>query len=537
MKRFLCLLIAATLSLTLCAAVAAASETAVPSELPRYLGGKTLYGYLMEVRNSFLPKKVFQDATRYSDQDRANARAAATLVISATTAKMDGEEKPDPYMMYLRAYARELLFQDAGDEPMRQAALADYQQTVELGGAYAQADYDRLAAMEAPAAPLQWTVPQLLTLTELGEIVSRPAEELMLVSSPYQTSGGSRLGAGYRLRGAENPAEATIIVLADPQGGKERMDVLKSFAFLADPVTITGIGDEAALLPLRNMGVQPQRYWAVVTRKDQLVLQVWVPDIAWGSRAGNAGAAEIAQAVAGKVLTNLYDSQRALPGTAGEAMAPYDLAIALNPGTQDSPVPESMPAELGGKTEYGYLVDIRQRYLPARALSDPKRTDAERNDARRAIRLLVESLNRRLDLYGQNPYELEIRAACYAETFADTGDVRFWRLAVNDEKQAMHKGYLLAKPGYDALVTPYLAPLAEMQLGDEGDSVTVLQTWLIQAGYRCEPATRRFDDATGQAVKAFEKSNGQTADGIADLAFLLALYAQVDVGGNALPGS
>ncbi|NLI21088.1 MAG: peptidoglycan-binding protein [Clostridiales bacterium] len=535
MKRIVCLLVALLLSLTLCTAVAAAADATVPAELPEDLGGKTLYGYLMDLKSNYLPTKVFQDAARYTEQDRSNARAAAALVISATTDQMNAAGKPDQYMLYLRAYARDLLFQDAGDAVTRQEALADYRQTVELGGAYAQADFDRLAALEVPAAPLQWQVPQLLTLAEMGEILGHSAQDLTLVNTPYQTSDGSRLGAGYRLQGAEQPAEATIFILADPQGGKDRTDVLKSFAFLSDPKTLDGIGDEAMLLPLRNMGVQPQRYWAVVARKDQLVLQVWVPDAAWGSPAGDAGAADIAQAVAGKVLANLYDSGRAFPDAAGEVITPCDLAIALDPGTPDSPVPDSMPADLGGKTEYGYLVDLRQRYLPAQVFTDPKHTDAERNDARRAVRLIVENLNRRMDLYGQNPYELEIRAACYAQAYADTGDVRFWRLAVNDGKQAMRKGYIPAKAGYDALVTPYLAPMAGIRTGDEGKYVAALQTWLAQAGYLTGPAAQRFDDETGLAVKAFQAANSLTSDGVVDLAFLLALYAQVDDAGNGLP--
>ena len=151
-------------------------------------------------------------------------------------------------------------------------------------------------------------------------------------------------------------------------------------------------------------------------------------------------------------------------------------------------------------------------------------------DARRAIRLLVNSLSQGFDAYGPNPYELEIRAACYAAAYEDTGTVAFQHLAINDYKQALRSGYALARPGYVEIASPLLAPMAEIKKGDSGGYVQLMQEWLIQAGYLSGKADGSFGGGTEKAVKAFEEANALTPDGIADIAFLLSLYAGIDDG-------
>ena len=59
--RFLALVLALILP------VMALAQSAVPDALPDDLGGKTLYGYLMELKNQYAPAQVFQDAAKYSD--------------------------------------------------------------------------------------------------------------------------------------------------------------------------------------------------------------------------------------------------------------------------------------------------------------------------------------------------------------------------------------------------------------------------------------------------------------------------------------
>lgn len=532
MKKRLFFLVLLLLSTAL---LSAAAQTAVPDALPDDLGGKTLYGYLVDVRDAYLPARVFQDAVRYTEDDRANARRAAALIVDATTAKMLETDTADPYLLYLRAYARDLLFQAEGNEELRSAALADYQQVIAQGGTYAQADHDRLAALEVMAGPLNWQVPQMLTLGDMAEVLGVPESELFYVDAGYTSADGSCSGVGYALRSAEDAAASAIFVLAEPQGGNARFGVLKTFAFLQAAQAVPELGDEAVLMGLRNVDNDPALYTTLLVRKDELVLQVRLPFAAWRGGDANENLLPYARAIAARLLENLYDAQRTVPSMEEVTAESLPKHTALQTGTSDSPVPDGMPADLGGLTEYGYLANLRNTYLPASVYGDAALPADERNNARRAAALIVASLAQRFERYGQNPYELEIRAACYRFAYLDTGDPAFRLLAINDYKQAMSTGYLLGRSDYQALAAPLLAPMAGLSLNADGENVALLQRWLIQARYLDTAANGTFDEATRDALRRFEADNSLPEDGVADLDCLLLLYARIDDMDAVLP--
>ena len=68
-----------------------------------------------------------------------------------------------------------------------------------------------------------------------------------------------------------------------------------------------------------------------------------------------------------------------------------------------------------------------------------------------------------------------------------------------------------------------------MKNGCEGSDVKALQEMLIQAGYDCGKwgADGDFGDATELAVKAFQKDNGLTVDGIVGEKTMAALTAAI----------
>lgn len=519
-----------TLLLILCLSFPSAilAQSPVPDELPADLGGKTLYGYLTDLKKLYAPPTVFSDHVRYSDQDRENARGAVRLIIDATTEIMEKAGKPDQYNLYLRGFSYDLQFQDTKDPALRLKALEDYKETAALGGAYAKADHDRLAAMQVQAAPLAWQVPQILTLEEMGQIIGAQGGSLFYVKSAYQRDDGSKLGAGYALRGLQEPAQSAVFILADPQGGKSRYDTLKRFAYLNKTRDIPGLGDEAVTMGLRNTDNDPRLYTTALVLKDTLVLQVRVPDHAWRSAGLTADPAQTATEIAAKFLENLYDGGRSVPDMQAVVLEDIISPRRLPAGTANSPVPDGIPQDLGGKTTYGYLVELRSTYLPRNVFTDINYNESDRNNARRALRLIAESISFGLDLSGPNPYELEIRGACYAAAYEDTGDPVYRMLAINDYKQALSRGFALVKPAYDLLAAPLLADMAGLEPGASGALVFNLQAWLIQAGSLKGKASGTFDDATRQAIEAFEIETGLTPDGVADIACLLALYSRID---------
>ena len=397
------------------------------------------------------------------------------MIVDATTAKMQETGSPDQYMLYLRAYSNDLLFQAGGEEALREAGLADYQQVIDLGGTYAQSDYDKLTAMEIKAEPLSWQVPQMLTLQEAAAALGMAADDLLLGTVGYSTADGGKTGAGYALRTANDPAASMIYVLTDLHGGQERFNVVKSMAVMQLTLPLDGIGDEAVMMGLRNTDDNPALYTVILVRKEELVLQIRVPYAFWSSEPYHMNPASTGMALAETLLSNLYDTQRAVPGMDGIVFDNMAKRVDWRVSDADSPVPDTMPTDLAGKTEYGYLVEMRAAYLPASVYENADLPENDLNNARRAARLIANSITRRFDAYGQNPYELEIRAACYKFAYQDTGDEVFRKLAINDYKQALYTGYSLGKRDYDALATPLLSSMAEMSLGTSGDAVTRLQ--------------------------------------------------------------
>ena len=82
-----------------------------------------------------------------------------------------------------------------------------------------------------------------------------------------------------------------------------------------------------------------------------------------------------------------------------------------------------------------------------------------------------------------------------------------------------------------------LSPVAgaTMKKNATGDAVGDLQAQLKVMGYYTGDVTRTYDKATQQAVKAFQKKNGLTADGIAGAATQKAVFSASALAADATP--
>lgn len=76
---------------------------------------------------------------------------------------------------------------------------------------------------------------------------------------------------------------------------------------------------------------------------------------------------------------------------------------------------------------------------------------------------------------------------------------------------------------------------ATMRLNATGDAVGDLQAQLKVMGYYTGDVTRTYDKATQQAVKAFQKKNGLTADGIAGAATQKAVFSASALAADETP--
>ncbi len=73
--------------------------------------------------------------------------------------------------------------------------------------------------------------------------------------------------------------------------------------------------------------------------------------------------------------------------------------------------------------------------------------------------------------------------------------------------------------------TPVPSGTVTLREGDEGENVYILQAYLFELGYYTGRIDGRFSAETTEAVKAFQRANGLTADGIAGRGTLSILYS------------
>ena len=91
--------------------------------------------------------------------------------------------------------------------------------------------------------------------------------------------------------------------------------------------------------------------------------------------------------------------------------------------------------------------------------------------------------------------------------------------------------------------TPVPSGTVTLREGDEGENVYILQAYLFELGYYTGRIDGRFSAETTEAVKAFQRANGLTADGIAGKGTLSILYSGSAVayggssGGSSSSGS
>ena len=84
--------------------------------------------------------------------------------------------------------------------------------------------------------------------------------------------------------------------------------------------------------------------------------------------------------------------------------------------------------------------------------------------------------------------------------------------------------------------TPTVAPpMAKLSSGDKGDDVKAVQTRLQQLGYFTATVDGKFGDATVKALKAFQKKNGLTQDGVYGAQTRTVLFAPSPIYAKATP--
>ncbi len=160
----------------------------MPDELPADLGGKTLYGYLMELKNQLHARdRLYRRAVKYTDEDRENAKRAAKLTVDATTAKWR-RRGPTPTCCTCGPIAYEQQYLAGGDAAMQPRGLP----TTKRRSSWAALMRSRRfttgwRATVVAAGPLSWHgAPKCLTLAEMAALLGVAEGGPVLVASDYQ---------------------------------------------------------------------------------------------------------------------------------------------------------------------------------------------------------------------------------------------------------------------------------------------------------------------------------------------------------------
>ncbi len=90
----------------------------------------------------------------------------------------------------------------------------------------------------------------------------------------------------------------------------------------------------------------------------------------------------------------------------------------------------------------------------------------------------------------------------------------------------------IEKPTSTPSPMPGATPSGTLRYGDTGEDVKLLQNRLIELGYLTGKVDGTFDSATLTAVKAFQKNNSLTADGVAGSWTCKKLFSASAVGAD-----
>jgi len=171
----------------------------------------------------------------------------------------------------------------------------------------------------------------------------------------------------------------------------------------------------------------------VVKKGGTVVGFSWYPE-GYAQEPANMGAQLVL-----RLISNVYDID-----TANVRAEVYE------PKTPVSSVPKTLPADLNGKTLYGYVLDLMKQYLPDNVFTNESVGEQEKADARAAITLILQVCNEQLS-EKQDQYWLHVRGRCYAQQFFDTKDTAYKELALADYQTALDMGYIAVKSDYDRI--------------------------------------------------------------------------------------
>lgn len=282
---------------------------------------------------------------------------------------------------------------------------------------------------DAIVLPDGWTMDQAIT-----------AEEVMAVTgvSGYQPfpEGASDATNGNPAGSFTNKTNAKLKVgfFIFTKGKQAKCDYFKEFAVDGSVKELTSDLWDMAYLADFTDGSSA----IVVLRGDVCMRINWFPEAHSGFDKEQLG-----RALAELAINNLYG---------GPKLTIAQPVEASQPPSANADLPDELPTNLTDVALLNeYATSLYMKYVSADVFTSQTFTDAEREDARKALKLVIAAMDKAIGLYDKNESLYYLRGKAYAQCYYDAGKQPDKDNGLADLKKAVDMGLSMAQAEYDKL--------------------------------------------------------------------------------------
>lgn len=119
-----------------------------------------------------------------------------------------------------------------------------------------------------------------------------------------------------------------------------------------------------------------------------------------------------------------------------------------------SDLPDAVPADLKDVAALNsFATNLYIKYVKPNIFTAPASlfSDAERDDARKALALVIDAETKAIAMYDKNEAFYFLRGKAYEQSYYDTKDASLKEKGLADLQKALDMGLTMAQPNFDAL--------------------------------------------------------------------------------------
>lgn len=129
-------------------------------------------------------------------------------------------------------------------------------------------------------------------------------------------------------------------------------------------------------------------------------------------------------------------------------------ATATTTAAAKSEIPDAVPSDLKDVAALNkFATDLYIKYVKVNIFTAPASlfSDAEREDTRKALALVIDAETKAIALYDKNEAFYFLRGKAYEQSYYDTKDASLKEKGLADLQKALDMGLTMAQPNFDAL--------------------------------------------------------------------------------------